>query len=208
MQDAAEKLLFEEAQFLKERYLELKKVLGSGERQVSSINSNNCVLLTGIDGGKAEVFFVRFGRLLKQSVLTQEQLPLLNAWFQKQLRNYYATSASAIPPECGKPEIDEMRILAMWIERSKRDQSSTLIYVNEEHAHLLPKLSAAARTLLGAPLIEVLAPEPAAIPVAAPIAGVKRAARTKKPVAAGITFTPERLETARRITIKPMYPKR
>ncbi len=195
MQDAAEKLLFEEAQFLKERYLELKKVMGTGERQVSSINSNNCVLLTPIEAGKAEVFFVRFGRLLKQSVLTLEQVPQMASWFQKQLRNYYATGASAIPPECGKPEIDEMRILALWIERSKKDQSSTLIYVNEDHAKVLPKLVDAARSVIGAEVLQ------------APAAGTAIKPFEVRHVS-GITFTPSGLETARRITIKPMYPKR
>jgi len=195
-QDAAEKLLFEEAQFLKERYLELKKVMGSGEREVSSINSNNCILLTKIDDGKAEVFFVRFGRLLKQSVLTLEQLPEIEVWFQKQLRYYYATGATAIPPECGKPEIDEMRILAMWIERAKRDESSTIIYVNEAHDVVLPTLVSAAYSVLGAGIALIPAPGPA---------------EEFQPVVShpiGITFTPEGLETARRLTTKPMYPKR
>ena len=198
MHDAAEQLLFEEAQFLKERYLELKKIMGAGERQVSSINSNNLVLFIPMAAGTVELFFVRFGRLLKQSLVTRDQLPQIELWFQKQLRMYYATAASAIPPECGKPEIDEMRILATWIERSKKDAANSLVYVNGDHVEVLPRLVAAIEHALGIGQ----ATEPIVLPLTIPVSS------REVPVAAGITFTPGGLETARRITLKPMYPKR
>jgi DNA polymerase-3 subunit epsilon len=138
MQNAAEKLNFEEAQFLKIRWMELQRVLGRGEREWASVSSNDFVIFVPIrsaaskgSGGSCEVFFVRFGRLMKQMVLGPQHLDIAEQWFSRQLRLYYGAT-SAIPPTAGKPEVDEMRVLTRWVEIAKR-KGSGVVYM-PDHA--------------------------------------------------------------------------
>lgn len=147
MFDAAERLDFEEAQFLKLRLLELRRIIGEGERSIASLNTNDFVIMTKADEGKAEVFFVRFGRLVKQMNVDAGHIDRAQDWFAKQLRMYYNDAASAIPPTCGKPEVDEMRILSAWADRKKR-QGSTVIYLTKEWDTLVPRLSRSLIALL------------------------------------------------------------
>jgi DNA polymerase-3 subunit epsilon len=188
MQEASERLEFEDAQYLKLRLLELKKVLGNGDRPFASINSNDCVIFTAAADGSAELFFIRFGRLVKQISLTVEQLPQAEAWFEKQIRRYYPVGSNAIPPACGKPEIDEMRILASWMERKKADPHNAVVYVQPESPELLPSLLAALKRTLGA----AKRVEPIAVP-----------AIETKPTGQ-VAFTPTEVRTAKRLTLKPM----
>jgi excinuclease ABC subunit C len=188
MQEASEKLEFEDAQYLKLRLLELKKVLGTGDRPFASINANDCVIFTAAADGSAELFFIRFGRLVKQITLTEEQLPQAEAWFEKQIRRYYPVGSNAIPPECGKPEIDEMRILANWMERKKADPHNAVVYVLPESPQLVPELLAALKRTLGAAKrVEQ---------VSAPIVEAKPTGQ--------VAFTPTEVRTAKRLTLKPM----
>ncbi|HET6511973.1 MAG TPA: DEDD exonuclease domain-containing protein [Candidatus Kapabacteria bacterium] len=147
MFEAAERLDFEEAQFLKLRLFELRRIIGGGERSVASLNTNDFVIMTKTDEESAEVFFVRFGRLVKQMNVNKTHLERAQDWFAKQLRMYYNDSASAIPPTCGKPEVDEMRILSAWCDRKKR-QGSTVIYLTKEWDPVVPKLARSLSALL------------------------------------------------------------
>jgi DNA polymerase-3 subunit epsilon len=147
MFDAAERLDFEEAQFLKMRLFELRRVLGGGERSVASLNTNDFVIMTKSKEEEAEVYFVRFGRLVKQMTVNASQLERAQDWFAKQLRMYYSDATNAIPPTCGRPEVDEMRILAAWADRKKR-QGSTVIYHTNEWDQVVPKLARSLTALL------------------------------------------------------------
>jgi DNA polymerase-3 subunit epsilon len=146
MFEAAERLDFEEAQFHKIRLFELQRVLGRGERPLASLNTNDFVILNRTSYGSCEVLFVRFGRLVKQVVLVSEP-PNLEEWFYKQLRVYYG-SASAVPPACGKPEIDEMRILSHWAEQ-RRKKGSTIVYIGENWEDSVARLVRELRPLVG-----------------------------------------------------------
>ena len=135
MRASADRLDFEEAEFYKRRLFELRRVLGTGDRESASVSANDFVILNplhfkeGAGAGQCEVLFIRFGQLLKQITLGAGHLAIAEQWFARQLRLYYGTS-SAIPPSAGKPEIDEMRILARWVE-SSRKKGSRIVYLSE-----------------------------------------------------------------------------
>lgn len=144
---AAERLDFEEAQFLKVRLFELRRVLGEGERQIASLNENDFVIMTPISDGRAEVFFVRYGRLAKQMIVDRTHIDRSEDWFARQLRMYYS-AVSAIPPLCGKPEIDEMRILSSWADRKKRKGESITHYLTKDWEEIVAKLAKSLNALL------------------------------------------------------------
>ncbi|HZK76184.1 MAG TPA: GIY-YIG nuclease family protein, partial [Candidatus Kapabacteria bacterium] len=147
MRASAERLDFEEAEFYKRRLFELRRVLGTGDRGSASVSANDFVILNpihptspsygaernrrGLGGGSSqcEVLFVRFGQLLKQITLGAGHLAIAEQWFARQLRLYYGATSS-IPPAAGKPEIDEMRILARWVEESKK-KGSRIVYLSD-----------------------------------------------------------------------------
>lgn len=147
MLDAADRLDFEEAQYLKLRLFELRRVLGEGERQVASLNANDAVIMTSVPEHKAEVFFVRYGRLAKQLTVDGSYIERAEDWFARQLRMYYSDAINAIPPVCGRPEVDEMRILSAWADRKKR-QGSSVIYLTQEWEATVPKLARALKELI------------------------------------------------------------
>ena len=152
MRNAADELDFEEAQFFKERLFELRRVLGSGDRPSASLSSNDFVLLNpllfkeGEGGGECEIYFVRFGQLMKQMVLGTGMLPNAEQWFERQLRLYYGATSS-LPPTAGRPEIDEMRILSRWVESSKK-KGSKIIYLSEAWEDSVAKLVSELKTIL------------------------------------------------------------
>jgi len=137
MRNAADELDFEEAQFFKERLFELRRVLGTGDRPSASLSSNDFVILNpllmkeGAGGGspECEIYFVRFGQLMKQMILGTNHLSTAEQWFERQLRLYYGATSS-LPPTAGRPEIDEMRILSRWVESSKK-KGSKIIYIEQ-----------------------------------------------------------------------------
>ncbi|HET6402460.1 MAG TPA: DEDD exonuclease domain-containing protein [Candidatus Kapabacteria bacterium] len=138
MRASAERLDFEEAEFYKRRLFELRRVLGTGGRESASVSGNDFVILNPIDPTQCEVLFVRFGQLLKQITLGTGHLAIAEQWFARQLRIYYGAT-SAIPPSAGKPEIDEMRILARWVE-SSRKKGSRIIYIEQDWEASVKKL--------------------------------------------------------------------
>jgi DNA polymerase-3 subunit epsilon len=147
MYDAAGQLDFEEAQFLKIRLLELRRVLGRGERSFASLNANDFVILNRATDGQCEVLFIRFGLLAKQIVLGPAHLEIAEEWFYRQMRLYYGATA-ATPPACGKPEIDEMRILSRWAEQSRK-KGSTIVYLGASWEDSVVKLVRELREILG-----------------------------------------------------------
>ncbi len=147
MRDASDKLDFEEAQFYKVRLFELRRVLGTGDRPSASLSANDFVLLNPLNASECEVYFVRFGQLMKQMVLGVGHLPIAEQWFARQLRMYYGATSS-LPPSAGKPEIDEMRILSRWVETSKK-KGSRIIYIEQDWEDSVTKVVAELRTMLG-----------------------------------------------------------
>jgi DNA polymerase-3 subunit epsilon len=154
MRKAADDLNFEDAQFYKERWQELRRILGSGDREDASISGNDFVLLnpllfkegTGSGSVQCEALFVRFGRLVKQAILTPTYVPTLTQWAERQMRQYYG-AVSAIPPSAGKPEVDEMRILTKWVDESKK-KGSRIIYIGEVWEPSIEKLVAELKEML------------------------------------------------------------
>ncbi len=146
MREAADQLDFEEAQFFKERLFELRRILGSGDRPSASLSSNDFVILNPLDPQECEIYFVRFGQLMKQMVLNVNHIPTADQWFERQLRLYYGPT-SAIPPTAGKPEIDEMRILSKWVESSKK-KGSRMVYVSEPWEDSVATLAKELKTIL------------------------------------------------------------
>jgi len=152
MTSAADRLDFEEAQFFKVRLLELKRVLGSGERPSASISSNDFVILNPLVGEasacqECEIYFVRFGQLMKQMVLGAGHIAIAEQWFARQLRLYYGPTSS-IPTTAGRPEIDEMRILTRWVEQ-KREKGSRIVYIEENWERSVTKLVGELRSIFG-----------------------------------------------------------
>jgi DNA polymerase-3 subunit epsilon len=147
---AAERLDFEEAQFLKIRLLELRRVLGQGERVLASINANDFVILNKVPGGgatKCEVLFVRFGMLVKQIVLDHTHLTNAEEWFFRQMRLYYgATPVTA--KTAGKPDVDEMRILSRWLEQTRK-RGSHVVYLAGNGEDSVASLVRELREVLG-----------------------------------------------------------
>ena len=150
MREAAERLDFEEAQFLKLRLLELRRVLGRGERSLASLNANDFVILNRTTSDECEVLFIRFGMLAKQIVLTPAHLETAEEWFFRQMRLYYGATA-ATPPACGKPEIDEMRILSRWAEQSRK-KGSSIVYLGTNWEDSVARLVRELRDILGSKL--------------------------------------------------------
>ena len=142
MRDCADRLDFDEAEFYKRRLFELRRVLGTGDRESASISSNDFVILNPLlirgDTGdhsptQCEILFIRFGRLVKQTIINRNQLESLHSWSERQIRHYYGPT-SAIPPTAGKPEIDEMRILMCWVEESKKKGSRIVFMEHDSEA--------------------------------------------------------------------------
>jgi DNA polymerase III subunit epsilon len=200
MFDAAERLDFEEAQFLKLRLFELRRIIGEGERSVASLNTNDFVIMTSTDDAKVEVFFVRFGLLVKQITVDASHLERAQDWFAKQLRMYYSESAAAIPPTCGKPEVDEMRILSAWADRKKR-QGSTVVYLTKEWDTVVPKLARSLAALLPTKPILDQAETPIIHQVTKPVISVEL-----NTVPLAVTNEPPKRPAKRtgRLTLKPM----
>ncbi len=150
MRSAAERLDFEEAQFLKIRLLELRRVLGQGERALASINANDFVILNKVSGSvsaKCEVLFVRYGMLVKQIVLSHIHLENAEEWFFRQMRLYYnATPVTAA--KAGKPDIEEMRILSRWLEQSRK-KGSRVVYLSGNGEDSVARLVRELREILG-----------------------------------------------------------
>lgn len=138
MRKAADDLDFENAQFLKERWTELRKILGSGDRENASISGNDFILLNPLPSRECEVLFIRFGRLVKQAVLTPAHTGTLPVWAERQLRHYYGPTTS-IPTSAGKPEVDEMRILVRWVEE-QRKKGSHMLYIEQDWEASVEKL--------------------------------------------------------------------
>ncbi|MFI5201437.1 MAG: exonuclease domain-containing protein, partial [Candidatus Kapaibacterium sp.] len=130
MRQSADRLDFEEAEFYKRRLFELRRVLGTGDRPTASVSSNDFVILNPMDSVQCEVLFVRFGRLVKQAIVNRAHFQSLQPWAERQVRHYYG-AMSAIPPMAGKPEIDEMRILARWVEQSKK-RGGLIVYIEPD----------------------------------------------------------------------------
>jgi DNA polymerase-3 subunit epsilon len=149
MRNAADELDFEEAQFFKDRLFELRRVLGTGDRPSASLSSNDFVILNPLDTKECEIYFVRFGQLMKQMILSVNHIPNADEWFHRQLRLYYGAT-SAIPPTAGRPEIDEMRILSRWVESSKK-KGSKIIYLSEPWENAVTKLVGELKTILSEP---------------------------------------------------------
>jgi excinuclease UvrABC nuclease subunit len=154
MRNAADELDFEEAQFFKERLFELRRVLGTGDRPSASLSSNDFVILNPLEGTECEVYFVRFGQLMKHMVLGTGMLANAEQWFERQLRLYYGATA-AIPPTAGRPEIDEMRILSRWVESSKK-KGSKIIYLSEPWEGSVAKLVGELKLILSQHQLEAI----------------------------------------------------
>jgi DNA polymerase-3 subunit epsilon len=144
---AADRLDFEGAQYLKIRMIELKRVLGDGERPSASISANDFVILNPLPSNECEIYFVRFGQLMKQMVLGASHLSIAEQWFARQLRLYYGPTSS-IPTTAGRPEIDEMRILTRWVEQ-KREKGSSIVYIEQNWEMSIEKLVGELRNIFG-----------------------------------------------------------
>ncbi len=189
MLGAAERLDFEEAQFLKIRLLELRRVLGRGERTLASINANDLVILNKTTVGHCEVLFVRFGMLAKQIVLSHSNLDNVEEWFFRQLRLYYsATPATA--STAGKPEIDEMRIISHWLEQSRK-RGSRVVYLGDNWEDAVMRVVRELKEVLGPKQEIVDAPGATPGSIAVPIK------ETAKPTVTAST-------RPKRIVLKPM----
>lgn len=156
MIEAADRLDFEEAQFLKIRLEELRRVLGSGDRPDASLSSNDFVVLNPTPNGSCEVLFVRFGRLVKQRVIDRSFIEQSEAWFLRQLRLYYGPTP-ALSLAAGKPEIDEMCILTRWVDQHR--EKCQIVYVSDDWDAAAQKLVTSIRELF--PLPEALTATPA-----------------------------------------------
>jgi excinuclease ABC subunit C len=162
MRDASDRLDFEEAHFLKLRLFELRRVLGRGERSLASLNANDFVILNRTTNAQCEVLFVRFGMLAKQIVLTHTHLDIAEEWFFRQMRLYYGATA-ATPPACGKPEIDEMRILSRWAEQSRK-KGSRIVHLGANWEDSVARLVRELKEVLGPKQEAKVATVPISVP--------------------------------------------
>lgn len=125
MDESAQRLDFEEAIVLRNRMRELERVFFRQAQIATSVNSHNLVLaIPTTDKGTVEVFFVRFGRLMYQRIVTR-RTPRKE--FERQIAKIYYNGETA-PQHCRKEEIDEIRIIAGWIHRHRED--GRFLYVN------------------------------------------------------------------------------
>ena len=115
---------------------------------------------------------------------------------------YYSDATNAIPPTCGKPEVDEMRILSAWADRKKR-QGSTVIYLTPEWDTVVPKLARSLTALL----TESKKPSPQVHKVAATVTPVELnpllVAVTSEPVQAAPKAATKKKQVGR-IVLRPM----
>jgi DNA polymerase III subunit epsilon len=113
MQEHSERMEFEDAAQLRNRTKELERVFFRQQQITSSVNDNNVIIVipTLEHDKKAEVFFIRHGRLRFQR-LVGKKLPL------KELTSHIEAvyfDGSDAPKHCRKEEIDEIRIIASWM---------------------------------------------------------------------------------------------
>jgi hypothetical protein len=106
---------------------------------------------------------------------------------------YYAATA-ATPPTCGKPEVDEMRILSHWCEQ-RRKKGCSIIYLAENWEESVGRLVRELTSILGTPAELTLPTLPIVDPVSTSgLVEVEPASEITLPV-------PVR---PRRIKLKPM----
>lgn len=125
MDESAGRLDFEEAIVLRNRMRELERVFFRQAQIAASVNSHNLIIaIPTAENGTVEVFFVRFGRLLYQRIITR-RTPRRE--FERQIARIYF-SGEVAPRHCRKEEIDEIRIIAGWIHRHRDD--GRFLYIN------------------------------------------------------------------------------
>lgn len=118
MDESALRLEFEEAIVLRNRMREIERVFFRQTQIAASVNSHNLIIaVPTADAERVEVFFVRFGRLLYQRIVTR-RTPRKE--FEREINRIYFSGETA-PSHCRKEEVDEIRIIAGWIHRHRED---------------------------------------------------------------------------------------
>ncbi|HVZ40825.1 MAG TPA: DEDD exonuclease domain-containing protein [Candidatus Kapabacteria bacterium] len=121
----AEALEFEEAAEVRNRIEDLRRIFKREERIADSVNNNNVIIvLPAAARDEQEIFLVRFGRLVAQ-VIVKNETP--EAEIRALVEQHYFSGAVA-PEHCRREEIDEIRIIAVYLHQQRG--SSTLTYVN------------------------------------------------------------------------------
>ncbi len=107
---------YELAQQYKLYIEELRKILYRQKQIASSVNNNNVIVaIPGASEDTTELFMIRHGRLCWQTSFDRN-IPS-NAIFAH-VESVFFTSEAA-PEHCTKVEIDEMRIIASWLNSNK-----------------------------------------------------------------------------------------
>jgi excinuclease UvrABC nuclease subunit len=134
MKQRADGLRFEEAADLRNKMLDLKKIISQQKLIMKSINDHNVVIMIPAKRTTVELFFIRFGRLQHQAIVDQSKFKL----------NEIAPHVQGIffngkhkPKAVKKEELDEMRIIASWLTQHKDNGQIVYVQPNDTPENLL-----------------------------------------------------------------------
>jgi excinuclease UvrABC nuclease subunit len=120
----AEALEFEMAAELRNRVTELRRIFKREERIADSVNNNNVIIvLPAPERGAREIFLVRFGRLAAQ-VVVGSRTPEVK--IRRLIEKHFFDGALA-PDHCRKEEIDEIRIIAVYLHQNRETGRFTYV---------------------------------------------------------------------------------
>ena len=130
--DASEKLQFERAAHLRDRYVALQKVMKK-QKIITTAATNQDVIAVARDDENAcvEVFFVRGGKLLGREYFILEGTAYADEeeMMQAFLQQFYANAAQ-VPPEILLPaQITEAAVLQDWLRTRRGD----VVYLKVPH---------------------------------------------------------------------------
>ncbi len=110
---------FERAAQLRDALKNISQVLVGQRLMTGAVEANNLVIVyPSAEEGRCEVFLVRHGRLIEQRRVSLEQ-----DVFQAELRALVerAQALPAPPKRVGKEEVDQINIIARWIQRHSEE---------------------------------------------------------------------------------------
>lgn len=153
MAEAAERLDFEHAIFLRNRITELKRLFERQQKVSTSVTANNVILVLPMQerDKTLEVFFIRRGKLHFQTEIGRKA-PLTH--LEQMIEKTYFLENEVESIELSREEVDEIQIVTSWMYRNR--ERATCIYIEQKSStELIGELREAVRRV-SAPKEEIV----------------------------------------------------
>ncbi len=121
MHEAAERLEFEQAGWYRDQHARLTRMLARQRPFGRPVHDLHAVLVEPDARGGGQAFVLRHGRLAEQLRLKVPTPPEAADALRDALARHFDETAA--PRPLGRPEIDEMRILAYWVRQAEKKRA-------------------------------------------------------------------------------------